>query len=173
VLSLARSSRYGWAVLALASLAACGGASFQDAVYSDAHTRYRVGELPEAWRRVSAEGNDLAFTRPGMGTISVNSTCTEYEDVPLSALVNHLLFDTTSRRVLVDETVTLVGRGARHVLLNLELDGVPVQLELYVVRKDGCVFDLTHVRARTTVAEARQTFLAFVERFDVLRVGRP
>jgi hypothetical protein len=164
--------RISLAGLAISCLAACGGAGFQDGVYSDAHTRYRVGDLPAAWQPVSADGNDLAFYRQGMGTIAVNSTCTEYDDVPLSALVNHLLFDTTGRRVLVEETVTLVGRGARHVLVNLELDGVPLQLELYVLRKDGCVFDLSHVRARTTQPAARETFLAFVQHFDVLKVDR-
>jgi hypothetical protein len=121
---------------------------------------------------VFADGNDLAFHRPGMGTIAINSTCTEYDDVPLSALVNHLLFDTTQRQVVIEETVTLVGRGARHLLVNLELDGVPLQLELYVLRKDGCVFDLSHVSARRASPAARDTFLAFVQRFDVLKVDR-
>src|SRR5262245_39495410 len=120
-----------FALLMTVGLAACGGAAFQDGVYRDEHTRYRVGTLPSDWQRVSAPGNDIAFYQPGKGTISVNSTCREYDDVPLSALVNHLLFDTTERRVLLEETVTLVGRGARHVLVDLELDGVPLQLELY------------------------------------------
>ena len=162
----------GCAALVIVWLAACGGAAFQDGVYSDGHTRYRVGELSSAWRPVSADGNDLAFHRSGMGTIAVNSTCTEYDDVPLSALVNHLLFDTTQRKVLVEETVTLVGRGARHLPVDIELDGVPVQLELYVLRKDGCVFDLSHVRARSVNPAARETFAAFVHGFDVLQVTR-
>ncbi len=155
--------------LVSAWLFACGGgATFRDRTYSDDFTRYRVGALSAAWQPIAAEGNDLAFHRRGMGTIAVNSTCTEYDDVPLSALVNHLLFDTTERQVRLEETVTLVGRGARHVLVDLELDGVPVQLELYVLRKDGCVYDLSHVRARTAPLAARDTFLAFVRRFDVL-----
>ena len=165
--------RCAFAALALTWLSACGGAAFRNGVYSDDHTRYRVGALPADWHPVTADGNDLAFHRDGMGTIAVNSTCTEYDDVPLSALVNHLLFDTTQRKVLVEETVTLVGRGARHLLVNLELDGVPVQLELYVVRKDGCVFDLSHVRTRSASPAAHETFAAFVKRFDVLEVTRP
>lgn len=156
-------------VLVSAWLAACGGgATFHSGVYSDGYTRYRVGVLSPDWKPVVADGNDLAFTRRGMGTIAVNSTCTDYDDVPLSALVNQLLFDTTARRVQLDETVTLVGRGARHLIVDLELDGVPIQLELYVLRRNGCVYDLTHMRARTTPPEARDTFLAFVHRFDVL-----
>jgi hypothetical protein len=159
--------------VALVGFAACGGATFDDGVYRDDFTRYRVGRLSASWQPVEASGNDLAFYRPGMGTIAVNSTCREYEDVPLSALVNHLLFDTTRRNVLLEETVTLTGRGAEHVLADLELDGVPIQVELFVLRKDGCVFDLSHIRSRAAGASARREFLAFVQGFDVLKAGRP
>ncbi|HKU36550.1 MAG TPA: hypothetical protein VJR89_00345 [Polyangiales bacterium] len=153
--------------------AGCGGATFRGGVYADEYTRYRVGALDAAWQPVEASGNDLAFYRHGMGTISVNSTCRQYDDVPLSALVRQLLFDTTERKVQLEETVTLVGRGAQHVIVDLELDGVPLQLELFVTRKDGCVFDLSHVRARAADPDARRQFLAFVHDFDVLEVKRP
>jgi hypothetical protein len=151
-------------------LTGCGGSSFRAGVYEDGRARYRVGELPAGWRRVEVDDNDLAFHRRGMGTISVNSTCSDYEDVPGVALVNHLLFETTERRFLREEVVTLDGRGARHVIVEVELDGVPIELELFVLKKDGCVFDLGHVRGRTADAAARRTFLAFVERFAVLEV---
>jgi hypothetical protein len=158
-------------VFACVGLAACGGPTFEDGIYADAHTRYQVGTLPGRWQSIDANGNDLAFYREGMGTVAVNSTCTEYDDVPLTALVKHLLFDTTARDVRLDETVTLVNRGARHLVVELELDGVPVELELFVLRKDGCIYDLVHVRARSAPAPAREAFLAFVARFEVL--GRP
>jgi hypothetical protein len=156
--------------LGAACLLGCGGGTLLDGVYEDGQARYRVGALPPAWRRVGAEGNDLAFHRPGMGTISVNATCSDYEDVPATALVNHLLFDTTERRFLREETVTLDGRGARHVLAQVELDGVPVEIEVFVLKKDGCVFDLGHVRGRDSVPAARQSFLGFVSAFAVLEV---
>lgn len=153
-------------------LAACGGSTFRDGIYADGSTRYRVGQLDSSWQRVAVDGNDLAFHRPDFGTIALNSTCSEYEDVPLSALTNHLLFDTTRRRVLLEETVTLSGRGAQHTLLELELDGVPLELELYVLRRDGCVFDLSHIRDRARPEEARAAFARFVAAFDVLEVRR-
>jgi hypothetical protein len=151
-------------------LLGCGGSSFQNGVYEDSQARYRVGALPAGWRRVELEDNDLAFYRSGMGTISVNATCSEYEDVPRIALVNHLLFETTERNFLREEVVELDGRGARHVIVQVELDGVPVELELFVMKKDGCVFDLGHVRSRSADREARRSFLAFVSHFAVLEV---
>jgi hypothetical protein len=155
-------------VLTLLLLGACGGASFRDGVYEDEHARYRVGSLRGGWERFEVGDNDLAFHKRGMGTISVNSTCSDYEDVPPVALLNHLLFEMTERRFLVEETVTLDGRGARHVVVQVELDGVPLELEIYLLKKDGCVFDLTHVRERSVSAEARATFVAFVQRFAVM-----
>lgn len=167
-----RAARAAFALQLAALLAAlgCGGATFQGGVYQDDHARYRVGPLGPEWQRVAVGGNDLAFQRDDMGTISVNSTCTEYEDVPVSALVNHLLFDTTNRRFLTEEVVTLDGRGARHVIVQAELDGVPLEIELYVLKKDGCVFDLGHIRSRSAPPAARAEFTAFVQRFAVLAV---
>lgn len=150
----------------------CATTGLHNGIYTDAHARYRVGALPAGFERVEALDNDLAFHRRSDGTISVNATCTDYEDVPLSALVNHLLFDTTERRFAIEETVTLDGRAARHVLVNAELDGVPIELELYVMKKDGCVIDLAHIRSSEASASAREVFRAFVLRFALLEVHR-
>jgi hypothetical protein len=158
--------------LLIVACAACSGASLRNGVYTGDQATYRVGPVPDGYDRVEISGNDLAFHRRGEGTISVNSTCTDYEDVPLTALVNHLLFETTARQFLVEETVTLDGRAARHALVHAELDGVPIELELYVMKKNGCVFDLAHVRPRGAPDVARRSFRAFVERFALLEVRR-
>jgi hypothetical protein len=160
------------AALVLIAGAGCGGASLRDGVYADGAVRYRIGALPAGFAPVEVDDNDLAFYAPGAGTISVNSTCTDYEDVPLSALVNHLLFETTERRFLLEEVVTLDGRAARHVVVQAELDGVPLELELYVMKKNGCVFDLAHVRHPGVEPAARAAFTGFVARFALLEVHR-
>lgn len=150
----------------------CAGSSLRNGVYQDDQARYRIGQLPAGFERVELADGDLAFHRRGDGTISVNATCTDYEDVPLPALVNHLLFETTERRFLIEETVTLDGRAARHVLVQAELDGVPIELELYVMKRDGCVIDLAHVRTPAASAASRELFRAFVARFSLLEVRR-
>ncbi len=146
----------------------CGAsASFRDGVYDDGTVRYRVG--PRAgFERVEVEDNDLAFFNRHLGTITINSTCSEYEDVPQDALLNHLLFGTRERNFRVDEVLTLDGRGAKHVVVDVELDGVPLTLEIYLVKKDGCVYDLSHVSARSAPAEGQHAFRSFVAGFRVL-----
>jgi hypothetical protein len=130
---------------------------------------YRVGRLGAPWERVRMADNDLSFHREGAGSISVTATCEGYDDVPAEALLNHLLFGTTNRTYVLDEDVTLDGRGARHALVDAELDGVPVRIEVYVVVRGGCVFDLSYVSGRD--AHVRAEFSRFVAGFQIARVG--
>jgi hypothetical protein len=148
----------------------CGGASLRNGIYEDEDVRYRVGTPAADWRPLQVSDNDLAFSGAQLGTVSVNSTCVDYEDVPADALINHLLFEMTNRRFVLEETVTLDGRGARHVIVQAELDGVPLEIELFVLKKDGCVFDLDHIRSRFASPTARAAFLHFVQHFAVLEV---
>ena len=159
-------------VLALGSTA-CGGATFANGIYSDDEATYRVGALGREWKRAEVDDNDLAFYRHGVGTIAVNATCQEYEDVPHTALVNHLLFGTTHRQFRVEEMTQLDGRGAYHVLVSAELDGVAMLLEVYVIKKSGCVYDLSLIASETTHAQASGDFEAFVRGFSTeVRGGR-
>jgi hypothetical protein len=148
---------------------ACGGgASFQRGIYDDGTVRYQVGTPGGSFQRVEVSDNDLAFFNPDLGTIAVNSTCRDYEDVPERALMNHLLFGTRERVYRTDEIVTLDGRGALHNVIDLELDGVPLTLEVYLMKKDGCVYDLSRTSSREAFAAGRPAFQAFVSGFKVL-----
>lgn len=166
LLSWLESLRLCFAVGAL-----CGCASavhFDGRVLTKEDTRYRIGELSRDWERVELDDNDLAFHSPGKGTIGVNATCDDFDDVPPQALMNHLFFGTTSRRHVVDEEVTLDGRGARHVVLQADLDGAPIELEVYLLVNRGCVYDLSQVRRQGAPPEVAEQFARFVSGFAVL-----
>jgi hypothetical protein len=161
----------GLAGLFAVPLSGCGGSSFAQGVYDDGTVRYRVGSIGSDWERVQVDENDLAWTHGSLGTISVNSTCSEYEDVPEQALMNHLLFGMRERKFQVEETVTLDGRGALHTVVELELDGVPLTLEILVLKKDGCVYDLSLIASRASFQQARPVFASLVRGFAVLRTS--
>jgi len=164
----------GCIALLLGVLAGCGASgSFRDGVYSDDIVRYRIGAVPSGWQRASVDDNDVAFHHRELGTVSINSTCTEYEDVPEQALLGHLLFGTRERVFRTEETVSLDGRGALHAIVDLELDGVPLTVEAYVLRKDGCVYDLTYIASRAAYSRGRAAFETVVRGFHVLRTDLP
>lgn len=153
----------------LLALGAVGCAPYFDgALFRKSEVEYRVGSLEPGFARVDVQGNDLAFYKRDAGTIAVNATCREYDDVPQAALLNHLLFGTSNRQYLVDEEVVLDGRGARHAVVEAELDGIPVRVEIYLLTRSGCVFDLSYISDRG--APAAPAFGRFARDFRVLAV---
>jgi hypothetical protein len=153
----------------IAAGAGCGAsASFRDGVFDDGTVRYRVGALGPGWDRIEVGDNDLAFNNRELGTISANSTCKEYEDVPEQALMNQLLFGTRERVYRAEETITLDGRGALHHVVDVELDGVPLTLDIFLLKKDGCVYDISRISSRPEFDRGRPALFAFVQGFHVL-----
>jgi hypothetical protein len=130
--------------------------------------RYRVGAPKGRWTRVEVDDNDVAYHNDQLGTVSANSTCRDYDDVPERALLSHLLFGTRERVFRTHETVTIDGRGATHALVDFELDGVPLTLEVFLLKKDGCVYDLTYVASRDAHPQGRAALLQLVRGFRVL-----
>ncbi len=146
-------------------LAGCRRVSFDDSVLTRPDVRYRVGKLPDHWKQVWLEGNDVAFSEPGTGrALSVNATCEGHDDPPLPVLTRHLLMGFTERQEVSQQRVPMAGREALRSRYLAKMDGVPVQLELVVLKKDTCVFDFTYV-APPGEAEAR------LADFDALLAG--
>ena len=103
---------------------------------------YRVPAPPAGWQRLGAEGDSFAYHNAGGGTMAANVTCDSGEDVPLDVFTNHLLFGIEQRQERARTPITVDGRGALRTRIDGRLDGVPVALELVVLKKDGCVYDL-------------------------------
>ncbi|PTL84776.1 hypothetical protein DAT35_06860 [Vitiosangium sp. GDMCC 1.1324] len=119
---------------------------FEDHVLSKPGVRYRVGALPPVWERVKLSNNDLAWYTEDTGhALSVNATCQERKDAPLDVLTRHLLIGFTERQEVAHQTVVLDEREALRSHYQAKLDGVPVELLLLVMKKDGCVYDFTYV----------------------------
>jgi hypothetical protein len=150
-------------------LCACAAPGrFVQQVYRRGDVAYRVGALPSTWKRIAAQGGDLAFRRRDGGTIATNSLCTGGEDVPLDVLTNHLLFGVESQQEHGRTSLTLDGRAALRTRLAGEVDGVPVALELVVLKKDGCTYDLQLIAAPAQLARCQADFDGFVQGFGTV-----
>jgi hypothetical protein len=147
---------------------ACGGAAPRPTYEAGAFTRGEEAfhvDPPPRWQPVRTAG-DLAWRAPDAdAVIAANATCRGHMDPPLSVLVNDLVIGTTDREVLLDESAVLDGREARHQVVRARLDGVPLVYDLYVVKKDGCVYDLTLVCPPRSYEATADTFVTFVAGF--------
>ncbi|HJK92543.1 MAG TPA: hypothetical protein RMH85_10735 [Polyangiaceae bacterium LLY-WYZ-15_(1-7)] len=156
------------AALAVASFA-CGGGTYEAGVYRDGEARYALASPGEGWRAVEVDSqNDLAWRSEGAGAvIQANASCDPNLDIPLEALTNHLLIGFTERELASQERRPMAGREALRTHLRAKLDGVPRELVLVVLKKDGCVYDFALVAppgARFAAAsEAYERLLASFE----------
>ncbi len=137
-------------------------------VFSKPEVQYRIGAPDEAaWRRVDFSDNDLAWLHRTSGhIISTNATCHDHGDAPLEVLTQHLLFGFTDREQREQETQTIDGREALHSKYVARLDGVPVEIELVVLKKNGCVHDFSYIAPVGQSAEQQAVFDRFVGEFQ-------
>jgi hypothetical protein len=137
-------------------------------VFRRGEERFRVAALP-GWDRVDAEGGDLAWLHPSTNAvIATNATCRAHKDPPLGVLMNDLLIGTTERKFLLEENVPLDGREAKHAVVAASVDGVPLVFDLYVLKKDGCVYDVTLVTPPAAYETVADEFVHFVAGFQAL-----
>jgi hypothetical protein len=158
--------------LTLACFAAgCGAANhFDGGVYRNGSVAFGVPAVPTDWTRVEVSAATLAF-RDGRdeASVLVNARCTHFDDdVPLSALTNHLIMGTTEREILSQETVPFDSREALHTLMRAKLDGVLLEYDVFVMKKDGCIYDLVYVAPPGTFDGGAPAFERFVSGFHTL-----
>jgi hypothetical protein len=145
----------------------CGAdASFRRGIFHDGDVRFRIGGLGPAWERVAVTGSDLSFHNEAIaGVIAVNGDCDRENDPPLRQLLMQLVIGFTERDVVLEELLPLDGREAMHSIVRARLDGVPMMLDLYVLKKDECLYDFSYVAPPREFEKARVEFEAFVSDF--------
>jgi hypothetical protein len=137
--------------------------TFDDGVLHKGELAVHVGPRPSSWRRVTVDGADLAFrddAREGSTLFDVRCGRRD-DDAPLSILSDHLMMGTTEREIESRETIPFDGREAMHTLLHAKLDGVPMQYDIYVMKKDGCIYDIVYVAPPARFVEGAPDFERF------------
>jgi hypothetical protein len=150
--------------LGVALAGGCGHAqSFDEGVLRKGGLAVRIGPVPPGWRRIDVDGADLAFRDDERsGSALFNVRCGQRnDDAPLTVLTNHLVMGTTEREFDAQDTVPFDGREALHSLLRAKLDGVPMQYDIYVMKKDGCLYDLVYVAPPGRFADGAADFERF------------
>ncbi len=159
-----------WSFLVIVAAAVgCGGPHFDGRTYRNDSMAFQVGSIPSSWRELRASHALLAFRDDAQSaTIGVNGRCgKDGDDVPLEALTHHLFLHFTDREVISQKTLTLDGRDAMRTEMLAELDGVPKRFTIYVLKKDGCVYDMLHIADRPGGGQAQ--FDSFVTGFRTLQ----
>jgi len=157
-------------LLAVFAFVSCSGPTLKGEVYRGDGLAFRLGAIPPTWRRLEVTNVRLAFRDEGAeSTVLVNARCgKDSDDVPLTALTQHLFMNFTARETIEQSVLPMDGREAMHALLRAKLDGVPNAFDAYVLKKDGCVYDFVLVSAPLKFEANRPAFETFVSGFHTL-----
>ena len=132
---------------------------------------YGVGPLPSPWQRIKLGKALVAFrNNPLQSTISTDSFCDQaYNDSSLKALTQHLFAGLQGIKTIDEDSFMLGDRGALRTLIRAKLDGLPVMVDIVVVKKNWCLFDFFLVSAPEKYREAAEDFESFYQGFSYTR----
>jgi hypothetical protein len=132
-------------VLTLLGAAACTE-GLKGEYFQKGELRYHVAELDQsAWKKVGFADNDVAWLGPNGAVLAMNATCKDYGDPSLEVLTNHMLMGFTDKVLTERKTFMLDGRDALESTYTAKLDGVPIDISVAVLKKDGCVHDFSYI----------------------------
>lgn len=109
---------------------------------------YHVGILPDGWRRMDTKARVISWHNEAYkSSVTTDAFCGKsFSDRPLDTLAGELAsalsndrMTTSSREMMLDE------RGALRLSVAGTMDGVPVEMDIVVVKKNGCNFDFIAV----------------------------
>jgi hypothetical protein len=154
-------------------LAGCGGPSFNGSIYRGEEVAFKVAPPPPMWQRIEVTSTALAFRDDkNDATIAVNGRCgKDSDDVPLRSLTQHLFLQFTDRTIEREEVVPFDEREALHTVLLAKLDGVPKKFDVWVLKKDGCVYDLLFIARPSSFEEGVAPFREFARGFSTLKAN--
>jgi len=162
-------------LLGTSALAACSGVKVRQGSQAGEvvteRTRYRFGEPGSDWRRVSLGDVDVSWVRDSSGhTLAVSSTCADYTEASLTALRRQQMVGFTAAERVEEREEMVDGRAALFSRWRAKLDGVPVELGLVTLKKDGCIYDFTYTSPRGAYDDQSQALTRLLQGFATERV---
>ncbi len=130
---------------------------------------YRVGLLPFGWRRIKWSSKAVSFYNDSYkSSISTDAFCGKsFVDRPLDALAGELSAALSDdRETKWTQEMFLDGRGALRVFVTGTMDGVLVNMDIVVVKKNDCNFDFVAVSRPDSPKEMTKDFETFFGGFS-------
>lgn len=163
------------ALAVFGALLGCGATvAFDGETYRDAQVAFRVPRAPADWRPLKVSDAKVAFRDDTRGaSILVTARCgISSDDVPLQSLTGQLVMGTTEREYISEEVIPFDGREAMHTVMRAKLDGVKMSYDLYVMKKNGCVYDLVYVAPPDQFDAGAKVFESYCAGFHSLDPAR-
>lgn len=155
---------------------ACGGwRGYGDTYYAhwtrsgkvNHEATFKFGTPPQGWRPVKQKGAQVVWVHNDThAVIHLGAQCEMHGDSSLESFTDHLRIDFREWKLLSQEATTLAGRDAVQSVVLASIDGgTQTQMELLVMKKNGCLFDLQYIAPPSDFERGRAAFRQVVAGF--------
>jgi len=117
---------------------------------------------PDGWSKISKKDSDHAYTLPSGSVVIVNSSCDHRSGAPLDVLSNQLLIGSRKRKMEPRRDETIGTHAGAWSAGRVEVEGVPIYLNLFVTKHEDCVFDFSLMRKNAIVASDTAEFKKYI-----------
>lgn len=121
---------------------------------------------PVTWKAENKREADQAYVTPAGSVATLTSSCQRDSTAPLDALTRHLLMGARKAKFKSKETMTVDGVDGMLSTVTAKYDGVAFNMVLFVLPKDGCIFDFTLLNPKPIAASDVDAFKTFVNSFQ-------
>lgn len=134
---------------------------------------YYVGKLPEGWKGLKTRVRSASWYNEDLrSTISTSVLCqASVGDGPLKSVAAEVAGAVERREVSDEREFMLDGRGALRETVKGMVDGVPVEMDVVVVKKNYCAFDFIAVGPPEMIPDVRPVFEDFFNGFHFESTG--
>ncbi len=117
---------------------------------------FEIAHPGPEWSQLKiADRGTAAFEQRDGAVREVGGHCGRRHDIPLEVLRRHLMIGFRDVTMLEERRQRLAEREALYSHMRASLDGVPRELRMVVLKKDGCVFDLLEIGAPSATPAPR------------------
>jgi len=121
----------------------------------DPYEEIKVSSADHVWQSLKT-GNTIAY----------NSSCVEKNKEDLHSLEKGI-FSGVENVIIKNETkITVDGAPAVRTYAEGKTENIPISIDLIVIEKNNCTYDLAYVARSATFNAERSLFNSFVERFQ-------
>ena len=123
---------------------------------------------PSNWTPSRSSRGALLFRRKDLPMgIMVSTECERYQSVPLTPLSRTLFIGFENRKELSRGSAKVDGHEAVEVTMECSLEGVPLKVETYTFKAEGCIYDIAYFASPEHFDEGLKDFEEFVRVFKI------
>lgn len=129
--------------------------------------RFTAPQLPPPWKSPKIRLKQLVHENDLLGaTIVTDALCgPKFDDAPLPRLAKELFQRLQERRITSEKAFTLDGRAALRMQGGGRMDGVPIRMDVVVMKKDFCLYDFVYFAPPATHGQGVGDFEGYVHGF--------